>query len=56
MITLLDRLNRAESEADREQFLRGVLGLDKKVRPGAFIVGWLSASLISKTVTERKRK
>lgn len=55
MISLLDRIARAETEADREQFVRGVLGVDK-FRPGSFVAGWLAGSLITKIVTESKRK
>jgi hypothetical protein len=55
MISLLDRIARAETQKEREQFVRGILGVDN-FRPGAFVVGWLSGSLVTKIVTERKRK
>jgi hypothetical protein len=53
MITLLDRIARAETEADREQFVRGVLGLDK-FHAGSMVAGWIAGSLIAKAVTGRK--
>ena len=53
MIYLLDRLAREESEADREQFVRGVLGLDK-FHAGSMVAGWIAGSLISKAVVGRK--
>lgn len=49
MIPLLDRMARAETEADREQFVRGVLGLDK-FHAGSMVAGWIAGSLISKAV------
>jgi hypothetical protein len=49
MISLLDRMARAETEADREQFVRGVLGLDK-FHASSIVAGWIAGSLISKAV------
>ena len=46
-IYLIDRLARLETEADREQFLRGALGLDK-FHAGSLVAGWLAGSLITK--------
>lgn len=53
MITLLDRIARAETEADREQFVRGVLGTDK-YHAGAIVVGWVAGNLLTKAVTGNK--
>ena len=53
MIYLLDRLAREESEADREQFVRGVLGLDK-FHAGSMVAGWIAGSLTSKVIAGRK--
>jgi len=53
MIYLLDRMARAETEADKEQFVRGVLGLDK-FHAGSMVAGWIAGSLISKAIVGRK--
>jgi hypothetical protein len=53
MIYLLDRLAREESEADREQFVRGVLGLDK-FHAGSMVAGWIAGSLTAKVIAGRK--
>jgi hypothetical protein len=53
MIYLLDRMARAETEADKEQFVRGVLGLDK-FHAGSMVTGWIAGSLISKAIVGRK--
>jgi hypothetical protein len=53
MIYLLDRLAREESEADREQFVRGVLGLDK-FHASSMVAGWIAGSLTAKTIARRK--
>ena len=51
-IYLIDRLTRLENEADREQFLRGVLGVDKfnaKSFAGGLIAGGLAAKIITRS-------
>jgi len=53
MIYLLDRLAREESEADREQFVRGVLGLDK-FHASSMVAGWIAGSLTAKVIAGRK--
>lgn len=53
MIYLLDRLAREESEADREQFVRGVLGLDK-FHAGSMVAGWIAGSLTARVIAGRK--
>ena len=53
MIYLLDRMARAETEADKEQFVRGVLGL-YKFHAGSMVAGWIAGSLISKAIVGRK--
>lgn len=53
MITMLDRIARAETEADREQFVRGVLGTDK-YHAGSIVTGWIAGSLITKAITGSK--
>jgi hypothetical protein len=53
MISFLDRMARAETEADREQFVRGVLGLDK-FHAGAMVAGWMAGSLVTKIIPGRK--
>ena len=53
MIYLLDRMARAETEADKEQFVRGVLGLDK-FHAGSMVAGWIAGSLIAKAIVDRK--
>jgi len=53
MIYLLDRLAREESDADREQFVRGVLGLDK-FHAGSMVAGWIAGSLTAKVIAGRK--
>jgi hypothetical protein len=53
MISFLDRMARAETEADREQFVRGVLGLDK-FHAGAMVSGWMAGSLVTKIISGRK--
>jgi len=57
MISFLDRLARAETEADREQFVRGFLGVDKfHAKSSSIVSGWIAGSLITKIVTDRKWK
>ena len=53
MISFLDRMARAETEADREQFVRGVLGLDK-FHAGSMVAGWIAGSLTAKVIAGRK--
>ena len=48
MIFLAQRLLRAETDADKKEFVRGVVGLDKanaeRKIAGGLITGWLLAS------------
>lgn len=43
----IDRLNKAESAADKREFTRGVLG-QEKVNAGSFALGWLAGWLITR--------
>jgi hypothetical protein len=51
MIFLVNRLNRAESEADREEFVRGIANLNKdgnrKIAVG-FVAGYLLSKALRK--------
>jgi hypothetical protein len=49
MIFLVNRLNRAESDADREEFARGVAGLSKGNEKKAAAI-FASAYLLSKVL------
>lgn len=51
MIFLVNRLNRAESEADREEFARGLVGLNKgneRKAAGIFATAYLLSKVLRK--------
>jgi len=47
MLSLSERLARQETEADRREFLRGIVGIDH-INIVSLAAGWLSASLLLK--------
>jgi hypothetical protein len=49
MIFLVNRLNRAETDADKEEFVRGVVGLKKGGEKKA-AVGFIAGYLVSKAL------
>jgi len=48
MLYLAERLARQETEADRQEFLKGVLGVNR-VNVQSFAAGWISGSLLRKS-------
>jgi hypothetical protein len=51
MIFLVNRLNRAETEADKEEFVRGIVGLNKggeRKAAAGFIAGYLLSKALRK--------
>ena len=55
MYSLAQRLLRLETEADKEEFLRGVAGLDKDAGKRKIIAGIVSGTLLAKA-TRRDNK
>jgi len=47
MLYLAERLARQETEADRREFLEGVMGIDR-INLKSLAAGWLSATLLLK--------
>jgi hypothetical protein len=50
MIFLVNRLNRAESEPDREEFVRGVANLTPESGKRKVAVGFVAGYLLSKAL------
>ena len=50
MYSIAQRLLRAETEADKEEFVRGLAGLDKNAGKKKIITGIVAGYLISKAV------
>jgi hypothetical protein len=48
MLYLAERLARKESDADRREFVDGIMGLDK-INLKSLAAGWLSTSLLLKS-------
>lgn len=49
---VVDRLSQAKSEADRQEFLRGLLGQDKP-RAGLFVASVVSGYLLTRAVRKK---
>lgn len=50
MIFLANKLLRAETDADREEFVRGLAGLDKQAGKKKVLTGLVAGYLISKAL------
>lgn len=52
MIDLVNRLNRYETEADKEEFVKGVVGLTPAKGKKAAAIGFVAGYLISKKLSK----
>lgn len=51
---IIDRMTRAESEADRQEFLRGILAGQDKPRTGLLVASVVSGYLLARSVVKKK--